>query len=215
MVAQDRKSAQPTAGSYSRAERVILEPFRRGMAWLVAPIVNVLVRLGISPNTVSFSQIPIGFGAAALIPHAPRVAFGMFLGALLLDAIDGALARKQGASSTFGGLVDQVADHVREITMVGGLVAAGAMRGEIGVAYALLYPLVNLMLYIASINKTEVPVAIKTWMSFYPFMFIFLLFGTNWLDYSGAVSAGLMALTSAIAIFLVSRHTTQVDAAKR
>lgn len=212
---QDTSSTQPAAGSYSRAERVILEPFRQIMAWVVAPIVNMLIRLGVSPNTVSFSQIPIGFAAAALISHAPRIAFGMFLATLLLDAIDGALARRQGAISTFGALADQVADHVREVTIVGGLVAAGAMRGEIGVAYALLYPLVNFMLYVASVNKSDVPVAIKTWVSFYPFVFIFLLFGINWLDYSGAVSAGLMALTSAMALFLVGRHMAQSAVPKR
>ena len=155
----DAQGGQPAAGSYSRAERIILGPFRRGMAVVLAPVVAALARLGVPPTAVSLSQIPIGFAAAALIMHAPRVALGLFVGTLLLDAIDGALARKTGRESPFGALADQVSDHIREITFVGGLVAAGAMRGEIGVAYALLYPLVNFMLYAANRYGADVPLA--------------------------------------------------------
>ena len=175
------------------------------MAVVLAPVVAALARLGVPPTAVSLSQIPIGFAAAALITHAPRVALGLFVGTLLLDAIDGALARKTGRASPFGALADQVSDHIREITFVGGLVAAGAMRGEIGVAYALLYPLVNFMLYAANRYGADVPLAIKTWMSFYPFLLIYLAFEINWLDYAGAASAGFMAATSITALVLM-RH---------
>ena len=198
------------AGSYSRAERIILGPFRRGMAYLLAPVVAVLARLGVPPTAVSLSQIPIGFAAAALITHAPRVALGLFVGTLLLDAIDGALARKTGRESSFGALADQVSDHIREITFVGGLVAAGAMRGEIGVAYALLYPLVNFLLYAANRYGADVPLAIKTWMSFYPFLLIYLAFEINWLDYAGAASAAFMAATSMTALVLM-RHRINAE----
>ncbi len=199
------EGGQPAAGSYSRAERIILGPFRRGMAVVLAPAVAALDRLGVPPTAVSLSQIPIGFAAAALIAHAPHVALGLFVVTLLLDAIDGALARKSGRESAFGALADQVSDHIREITFVGGLVAAGAMRGEIGVAYALLYPLVNFLLYAANRYRADVPLAIKTWMSFYPFLLIYLAFEINWLDYAGAASAGFMAATSITALVLM-RH---------
>ena len=202
----DGEGGQPAAGSYSRAERIILGPFRRGMALVLAPVVAVLARMGVPPTAVSFSQIPIGFAAAALIAHAPRVALGLFVATLLLDAIDGALARRTGKSSPFGALADQVADHIREITFVGGLVAAGALRGEIGVAYALSYPLVNFLLYAANRHGADVPLAIKTWMTFYPFLLIYLWLEINWLDYAGAASAGFMAATSIMALVLIRRR---------
>lgn len=207
------EGGQPAAGSYSRAERIILGPFRSGMAVVLSPVVSALAWLGVPPTAVSLSQIPIGFAAAALIMHAPRVALGLFVGTLLLDAIDGALARKTGQASAFGALADQVSDHIREITFVGGLVAAGAMRGEIGVAYALLYPLVNFMLYAANRYGADVPLAVKTWMSFYPFLLIYLAFEINWLDYAGAVSAGFMAATSITALALLRRRMGEGDAA--
>ncbi len=192
-------AARP-ADSFSRLEHVVLGPFRRGLAWLLRPLVLLLSRARVRPLAVSLSQIPLGFAAAALIVPAPRVALALFLATLLLDAVDGALARETGRVSTFGALADQVADHLRELTVVGGLVAAGALRGEIGVAYAALYPLSNFMLFVANRYGVPVPLAIKTWMVFYPFLIAFLGFGPNLLDYAGAVAGGFMALTSALAL---------------
>ncbi len=196
----DANPEPKAADSYSRLERVALGPFRAGMAYALRPLVGGLARLGVPPNALSLLQIPLGFVVAILIGPAPRAAFGVFLGTLLLDAIDGALARATHRTSTYGALIDQVSDHAREITMVGGLVAAGALRGEIGVAYALTYPAFNFLLYVANRYGASVPLAIKTWMIFYPFFFIFLWSGPNWLDVTGGVAAGLMAAGSAVAL---------------
>ena len=194
------RAAGGAADSYSRLERVALGPFRTGMAYTMRLMVIGLVRLDVPPNAVSLLQIPLGFVVAILIGPAPRAAFGIFLGALLLDAIDGAMARATQRTSPYGALIDQMSDHVREITVVGGLVAAGALRGEIGVAYTLAYPAFNFLLYVANRYGASVPLAIKTWMVFYPFLFVYLWSGPNWLDVTGGVAAGLMVAGSAVAL---------------
>ena len=119
--------------------------------------------------------------------------------------LDGPLARATGRASPFGALLDQVADHVREITIVGGLVAAGALRGEIGVAYALTYPLFNFLLYAANRYGAPLPLAIKNWMVFYPLLAAYLWLGLNWLDYAVSVSAGLMVIGGAVALWNLRR----------
>ena len=189
------------ADSYSRLERLALEPFRRAAALAFHPVLVALAWLRVPPSALSLAQIPLGFAAAALLVPAPRVAFGLILVTLyVLDVLDGMLARFTGRASPFGALMDQVSDHVREITVVGGLVAAGALRGEIGVAYALAYPLVNSLLYLANRYGAPVPVAIKTWMVFYPFLFLYLWSGPNWLDCSAGAATGLMVVTCTVAL---------------
>ena len=123
--------APRAADSFSRLEHVVLGPFRRGLAWLLRPMVLLLSRARVRPLAVSLSQIPLGFAAAALIVPAPRVALALFLAALLLDAIDGALARETGAACPLSARWPiRWRDHLRELTVVGGLVAAGALRGR-------------------------------------------------------------------------------------
>ncbi|MBM4436890.1 MAG: CDP-alcohol phosphatidyltransferase family protein [Actinobacteria bacterium] len=192
--------------SYSRLEHLALTPVRRALAAALWPAVAMLRRLRVPPNAVSLSQIPLGFVVGVLMVPSPRVAFGLFVAAVLLDALDGALARATGQGSGYGALVDQVSDHIREITMVGSLVAIGALRGEIGVAYAVLYPVANVLLYLANRCGAPVPLAVKTWLAFYPFLFAYLWFGLDWLDPSAATSCALMALTSGGALLRLRRR---------
>ena len=84
----DANPEPKAADSYSRLERVALGPFRAGMAYALRPLVGGLARLGVPPNALSLLQIPLGFVVAILIGPAPRAAFGVFLGTLLLDAIE-------------------------------------------------------------------------------------------------------------------------------
>ncbi len=182
--------------SYSTLERRALEPFRSAMRAALAPVLWPLVRFRVSPNFVSLSQIPLGIAAAVLISSLPRVALALFALTLVLDGIDGALARRTGKESSFGSLVDQFSDHTREIIMIAGLAFAGAVNGGLGTLYAFSHPLSNFMLYLGSTRGVRAPVTIKTWMSFYPFLILFLWFGIDYLDISIAVSAGLMFLVS-------------------
>ncbi len=80
---------------------------------VVDPAINGLVRSGISPNTIT----TIGAGVVV----ASAVAFGMGsirLGGLLLllsgvvDTLDGAVARRTGASSKFGAFYDSTLDRI-------------------------------------------------------------------------------------------------------
>ncbi len=189
----------------------MLAPLRRLGGVIVGPLVEVLARAGVHPNALSLSQIPLGLAVAALIPRAPVLALGLFAAALLMDFLDGALARRSGAASTYGALVDQVADHVRELTVIGGLTLAGALRGEIGVAYAMAYPLANFLLYAADRVQRPPSFSVKPWLAFYPFLALYLLTGTNALNYAAAAAAGFMLAASAHALWNVRGHLTADD----
>ena len=184
------------ADSYSSVERLVLGPFRRIARAVLLPLVWGLARAGIPPNAVSLAQIPIGAGVWLLIPPAPRAAWGLFVGALILDGLDGALARHTKTASTYGALVDQVSDHVREITVIAALGFNGLMNGGFAALYALAYPLSNFMLYLGTLHGVRAPLALKTWLTFYPLLFAYLWFGVNWLDYGAAISVVAMGLVS-------------------
>ena len=191
----------PLPGSYSTLERLLLAPLRRLGGYLVQPVIKALALARIHPSALSLSQIPLGFVVAFLIVPFPRLALVLFVGTLILDFLDGELARARGLASNFGALLDQVCDHVRELTVVGGLVAVGALRGEIGVAYAAAYPLANVLLYLADRFRTPLPVSVKTWMVYYPFLIAYLGWGLNLLDYAAAAAAAFLTLASIQALW--------------
>lgn len=184
----------PASDSYSAAERLLLGPARTGLAAVYGPIARVLGRVGVTPNAVSLSQIPLGAAVVALIPTQPRLALVAFVLALVADGIDGALARATGRVTRFGALLDQYADHIREVIVVGGLAMHGALHPLIAVLYALAYPGANLTLYLCNAQRVPLPIAIKTYLTFYPALVLYLWSGINVLDAAGALAVGLMAL---------------------
>ncbi|MFN2538781.1 MAG: phosphatidylinositol phosphate synthase [Mycobacteriales bacterium] len=88
------------------------------------PLVNKLLAWGVSPNAVTLTGT-VGVVTAALV-FFPQ---GMFLAGTLVitffvltDSVDGALARKRGDSSPFGGWLDSTCDRVADGAIFGALV---------------------------------------------------------------------------------------------
>ncbi len=183
----------PTAAdSYSALERRLLEPAHRVLQKIYAPAVWLFARAGFTPNAVSLSQVALGVVIVALIPSQPRIAFALFVVALALDGVDGALARATGRTTNFGALLDQYADHIREVLVVAGLAAHGALSPAVAVLYGLAYPAFNLTLYVCNAYRAPLPIAIKSYVTFYPALFAYLWFGINVLDVAGTLTIGLM-----------------------
>ena len=197
-------------GSYSVLELVALAPVRKCGSWLVSPLIRVLAYARVPPNVLSLSQVPLGFTAAALIEPSPRIALGGFALAVFFDFLDGELARHTNSASRTGALVDQISDHMREITVIGGLAVVGALRIDIAVAYALAYPISNFLLYVAHRVRQPIRCSIKTWISFYPLLLAFLWFGWNALDFAGCIAVGLMLVSSVYALRNIRASVAEV-----
>jgi CDP-diacylglycerol--glycerol-3-phosphate 3-phosphatidyltransferase len=94
-----------------------------GRAFL-APLVRLAQRLGITANLVTVAGFCIVVVAAGLIAIGQ-----LLLGAVilvigsLLDAVDGALARATGGSTTFGSFLDSTLDRAAEAILFAGIVA--------------------------------------------------------------------------------------------
>lgn len=86
------------------------------------PIAAFLNRLGIKPNTVTFSGL-IGHTIAAYLIARGYVAWGGLLILVMapVDALDGTMARLRGEPSKFGAFIDSVTDRYSELVLFGGL----------------------------------------------------------------------------------------------
>jgi CDP-diacylglycerol--glycerol-3-phosphate 3-phosphatidyltransferase/CDP-diacylglycerol--inositol 3-phosphatidyltransferase len=101
----------------------MLERFRQFWSNVWAPVGDLLLKLGVKPDWVTWVGT-IGVSAGALI-FFPR---GMFLiGVLVItafvfsDIIDGYMARKSGQSSKWGAFLDSTLDRVGDAAIFGGL----------------------------------------------------------------------------------------------
>lgn len=93
------------------------------------PVAAVLARLGVSANALTLGGLGVVVAGVALVvsghprPGAVVVAVGS-----LVDAFDGALARRRGTEGKLGAFVDSVTDRVGDIALFGA--ATWLVRGD-------------------------------------------------------------------------------------
>jgi phosphatidylglycerophosphate synthase len=191
--------------SYSAFEHRFIGAFRQRLLWATGPLVRLLARVGVHPHALSVSQIVGGFVLLALVPSHPRLAFVLLPVLLLLDGLDGALARATGKASAFGAIVDQYCDHIREVTVVAGMAVWGGLALLPAVLYGLIYTGLNLTVYLANAYHAPVPWAVKSYLVVYPALFLYLWFGLDWLTAAVVLSEILMLVVIAMGLRNLSR----------
>lgn len=115
------------------------------------PITRVALRLGLSPNTITLASFAIGLAAAAFF--AIGYQWALVIGAVLLqvsivvDCVDGEVARATRRFSTLGAWLDASTDRVKEYVAYAGL-AFGAQH-VLGID---LWPLAIIMMVLQTVR---------------------------------------------------------------
>ena len=99
---------------------------------MLAPFVNLFIRLGISPDVVTLvGTAGVAAGALIFFPRGHLLAGVLFITAFIFsDLIDGAMARKTGRTSKFGAFFDSTLDRIGDAAIFGGLVLYFAGPGD-------------------------------------------------------------------------------------
>lgn len=109
---------QPTADCYSAGERAAMVWGQDLRAWLLGPLLRVLARCGVLPDHITLVSLAAGlaFCPLWLWPGSPAWSKPAALVALLLhvllDGLDGPLARHLGVASRRGSFTDTLADQL-------------------------------------------------------------------------------------------------------
>ena len=99
---------------------------------MLAPFVNLFIKLGISPDAVTLvGTLGVSAGALVFFPQGE-----LFIGVLVItafvfsDLVDGAMARRIGSGSKFGAFFDSTLDRIGDGAIFGGLVLYYAGPGD-------------------------------------------------------------------------------------
>lgn len=89
---------------------------------------------GWQPNVVTVVSVALGLGAAGLVDLGHRWSWALgallLVMALVLDCVDGELARFRRRFSPFGAWLDAVGDRVKEYAVIAAVAAAGSRAGR-------------------------------------------------------------------------------------
>lgn len=115
-------NSSPSSDSTQSERRTLTDVLRVRAAFLIDPVVTVLARYGVSPNSLTIIGMLAHFFLAWLVAQGEMqwAAIAIFFIAPL-DALDGALARKRGVQTgQFGAFLDSTLDRLAEIVLFGG-----------------------------------------------------------------------------------------------
>lgn len=111
-----------------------------GRFW--APVVRALVKLGVTADAVTLTGTLGAVASAVFLIGNGQLFWGAFAVTVfvLLDMLDGALARARGGGSVFGAVLDSTGDRAADAAVFGGLVwwFSGAGDNRLLVLLALL-----------------------------------------------------------------------------
>ncbi|MBO9524482.1 MAG: CDP-alcohol phosphatidyltransferase family protein [Nocardioidaceae bacterium] len=101
----------------------MLERFRQFWTNVWAPLANLFIRWGISPNTVTFvGTLGVVAGALIFFPQGWLLAGVLVITAFVFsDMMDGYMARTTGKVSSFGAFWDSTLDRIGDAAIFGGL----------------------------------------------------------------------------------------------
>jgi CDP-diacylglycerol--glycerol-3-phosphate 3-phosphatidyltransferase/CDP-diacylglycerol--inositol 3-phosphatidyltransferase len=110
----------------------MLERFRAFWTKLLAPIARLLLRLGVTANTVTLiGTLGVCVGALAFFPRGHLLGGVLFITAFVFsDLIDGHMSRISGTTSKFGAFLDSTLDRVGDGAIFGGLALYFAGPGD-------------------------------------------------------------------------------------
>ena len=106
--------------------------------YLTRPVVHLLVKTSITPNTITWFGFLLSVVAAALIATEHLlVASLLVLIAGLSDLVDGALARRTKQTTNFGAFLDSTLDRLAEtVILLGVLILYARAQSVVGIMLA-------------------------------------------------------------------------------
>jgi archaetidylinositol phosphate synthase len=121
-------------GWQGELSRMTLDQFRPQVRGIIAPFVNLCIRIGLTPNILTIASFfgAIGAGIAFYYQNVP-VGTLLVLFNAVCDSLDGALARAMQIESPRGDFLDHVVDRYADIFIITGIFAGGYAPWPIGV----------------------------------------------------------------------------------
>ncbi|MBK9584444.1 MAG: CDP-alcohol phosphatidyltransferase family protein [Alphaproteobacteria bacterium] len=142
-MTDSEKPEQETQGDcYAEGERGFMEWNQSLRGRALRPVLEFLNENDITPNTLTLFSLLAGLLAALALPFLKILGLVLLLVHVLLDGIDGPLARSTGTASKKGSFTDTASDQIVVFAVMLALVSMNAAGAAAAMVYVFSYTLV-------------------------------------------------------------------------
>lgn len=160
---------QIKTGIFAAYEGPYQARFRRWRDMVLAPVLALLVRLGITAWMITVLGIFASLAALASY-RWPLYALGFLLLQLLLDGIDGPLSRYRKEASRAGEILDVAGDHIALLCTLGLCTLGGFLSGEVALVYGISYTFLIAFAYLRNLVQRPYALIVR------PRLFLYLAY---------------------------------------
>ena len=148
-------NTEPKADCYAASERNMMVFTQQVRGWLLAPLLRLLTALGVKPDHLTFLSLLAGLAFCPLFFVSKPAAFVMIALHVLLDGLDGPLARHAGVASRKGSFTDTMSDQTVIVASTLTLMWCGIAGLVPGALYMVTYTVV--VLFAMARNALDTP----------------------------------------------------------
>lgn len=179
------------------------------------PISKFLTYLHITPDILSYKGMLLMVAFIFVASHSLIWGFWLIVIRMLLDCLDGPLARYQKTGSDQGKFVDVLMDQLGFAMFIFGIIKLGLVSGLVGAMYLYFVALVTILMIIKNSFKRQ-----SDWLFFasagaFPYVLIYLSYalfglyaygGSNYLDGSSKIFTALLVAKAIMDYRMVRTH---------
>ncbi len=143
------------ADCYAAGEREAMEANQQWRARLLGPMLRLFHWLGVTADHITLISLVVGIAACPLLIWSPSWGLAALLAHVLLDGLDGPLARHAGTASPKGSLTDTMCDQTVVTGVTITLMALGLVSIPAGGCYIFVYTMVVVFAMIR--NALQIP----------------------------------------------------------
>jgi len=181
---------------FSEKEARHIENFKNGRTKWLNPLARSIAKMGITADMVSILGFVMVFGFVYFVERNPYAAMVLLLLHVMIDGLDGPVARVTGKAGNRGALLDIMCDHTGIVAATAGLVYYGLVNGVVGLAYIYIYTIMIVFTIVRNVMRISPKIVVRTKYYIYILFAVYVFTGMNYLD-------GAMLLFSAIMLVSV------------
>jgi phosphatidylglycerophosphate synthase len=192
---------------YSKGEGALMGQSQASRGRWLAPLLSALTALRVTPNQLTFLSLVAGLAFCPLLLWSPpAIACTLLLLHLILDGIDGPLARHQKTASNRGSFTDTFADQLVVTFSSVTMIHAGHLEIWPGALYVFFYTLVVIFAMIR--NALTIPYSwlIRPRMLIYAWFAVELFIWPKTLDLVVWIVTALLAIKTLTGFIKIRRQ---------
>ncbi|MBN2112121.1 CDP-alcohol phosphatidyltransferase family protein [Candidatus Woesearchaeota archaeon] len=180
---------------FSEKESGHIENFKNGRTKWFNPIARFLAKAGITADIVSIIGFLMIFGFVYFIERNPIAAIIFIILHIVIDGIDGTVARVTGKDGNRGAFLDIICDHSGIFVATAGLIYYGLVNGVIGLVYIYLYTIMIIFTIIRNVMKTSPKIVLRTKYYVYLLYGVYAFTSRNYLNEAMIIFSAIMIIS--------------------